>query len=125
MDKQIQKILEKAKTDSQTLAVAIFGSYARNEPYRDIDVCILLKDEQYTDFFLAKKRLKFTLENEKYDVQIFQSLPLYIRIKIFKEMKLLFCRNEDALYDLYFKTERDFEHFEPIYNSYLEGVLNE
>ena len=71
-----------------------------------------------------KKRLKYTSENEIYDIQIFQGLPLYIQHNIFQEMKLIYCKQNDLLYDLYFQTERDFEHFKPIYEGYLEAVAN-
>lgn len=125
-NKAIQEILEKAKKDKQVLAVGIFGSVARGEEnYRDIDICIFLQAASYTSYELSGKLLEYTHHNEKYDVQIFQQLPLYIRIPIINEGKIIFCKDEDALYDLYFATLRDYEHFKPIYEGYLEAVLNE
>ena len=42
----IEKIIEKAKNDSDIIAVILFGSYARNESdYRDVDVALLLKNK--------------------------------------------------------------------------------
>ncbi|MBI3031964.1 nucleotidyltransferase domain-containing protein [Candidatus Woesearchaeota archaeon] len=125
-NKVIQEIIEKAKKDKQVLAVSIFGSVARGEQYsRDIDICIFLKPHKYTSYELSGKLLEYAHHNEKYDVQIFQHLPLYIRIPIINEGKIIFCKDEDALYDLYFGTLRDYEHFKPIYEGYLEAVLNE
>ncbi|MBU0456825.1 MAG: nucleotidyltransferase domain-containing protein [Nanoarchaeota archaeon] len=125
MDKKVKKIVESSKKDKSILAVAFFGSYAREEKFRDIDVCIFLAPKKYSPTELSMKKMKYTLEDEKYDVQIFQQLPLYIRKQILKEAKIIYCKDEDLLYDLYFETLRDFELFKPIYEGYLEAVANE
>lgn len=122
MDKIIHKIIEQTKKDQAVIAIAFFGSYARGEPHRDIDVCLFLKPGEYEPEFLSFKKLEYTPENQKYDVQIFQQLPLYIQKRILKEAKIVDCKNEDLLYDLYFLTLRDYEHYEPIYEGYLEAV---
>ena len=121
-DKNIQGIIEKAKKDKEVLAVALFGSYARGEEYKDIDICISLKNKSYDKQYLAKKRFQYTLTNEKYDVQIFQLLPIYIRKRILKEGKILYCIDENNLYDIYLFTIEEFEDFKPLYESYLEAV---
>ena len=36
---ELKKISEKARDDEVVLAVMLFGSYARNEKFSDIDVC--------------------------------------------------------------------------------------
>ena len=122
MDKTIQNIIKQTRKDKAVIAVAFFGSYARAEPHRDIDVCIFLKPAEYTPEFLSSKKFEYTQEDEKYDVQLFQQLPLYIQKRILKEAKIVDCKNEDLLYDLYFLTLRDFGHYEHIYEGYLEAV---
>src|SRR3989338_5300282 len=102
MDPEISKIIKISKKDHLVLAVALFGSYARGEKHRDIYVCIFLKENVYTPKQLSGKKMKYTVENKKYDIQIFQQLPLYIQKRILKEAKVLYCKNEDQLYDLYF-----------------------
>lgn len=124
MDKIIKGIIEKARKDTSVLAIAIFGSYARGEPYRDIDICIFLVPGKFTALELSEKKLEYAPASEKYDVQIFQQLPLYIRKRILKDGKILYCRDEDLLYDAYFGTLRDYIHFEPIYEGYLEAVAH-
>ena len=124
MDKTINCIIEKAKKDRLVLAVALFGSYARNEQHNDIDVCIFLKSKIYSQLQLSKKKLEYQPDQEKYDVQIFQQLPLYIRKRILKEGRILYCHNEEELYDVYFTTIKDFELFEPYYEQYLAAVAD-
>jgi len=124
MDKNIGGIIEKAKKDPEVIAIAIFGSYARNENYRDIDLCLFLKNKRYNKTYLSKRKFQYTLENEKYDIQIFQQLPIYIRKRILREAKILYCKDEDMLYDLYFQTIKEFDDFKPLYEDYLEVIQN-
>jgi hypothetical protein len=56
------------------------------------------------------------------DIHVYQQLPLYIRKRILKEGETLFCRDEDALYELAFRTVQEFEDFKRIYYGYLEEV---
>ncbi len=124
MDKVIEKIIMNAKKDPVVIAVALFGSYARGESHRDMDICIFLRSGKYSPAELFDRRLKFTPPEEKYDVQLFQQLPLYIQKRILKEGKIIYCKDEDALYDLCFATLRDYVHYQPIYEAYLEAVAN-
>lgn len=57
MDKTIHKIVEQTQKDPAVIAVAFFGSYARGEPHRDIDVCLFLKPGEYESEFLSFKKL--------------------------------------------------------------------
>ena len=124
MEKALRRISEKAKDDKDVLAVMLFGSYARNEKFSDIDVCIVLKPEKLESLFLSKKRLEYLAAFPNLDIQIFQQLPLYVKMRVLRDGKTIFCRNEDLLYDLSFSTVRQFEYFKPRYLSYLEGVLH-
>ncbi|HLC90300.1 MAG TPA: nucleotidyltransferase domain-containing protein [Candidatus Nanoarchaeia archaeon] len=124
MDKVLQQIIKKAKNDPDILAVALFGSYLKKKLYNDIDICIFLVPKKYDELIISKKKLEYTPHQEKYDVQIFQQLPLYIRKRILKEAKILYQRNEDDLYDLYYSTIQQYALFEPIYEDYLKEVAH-
>ena len=120
----LDRISEKAKNDGDVLAVILFGSYARGEKFSDIDVCIVLKPGKFSRSFFSRKRLEYLAEFPTLDIQIFQQLPLYVKTRILGEGKVIFCENEDLLYDLSFSTIKEFEYFKPRYSSYLEGVLH-
>jgi len=124
MSKEPEKISQKARNDKDVLAVLLFGSYARNEKFTDIDVCVVLKPEKFNPLFLSKKRLEYLTAFPNLDIQIYQQLPLYIKMRVLKDGKTIFCRNEDLLYDLIISTVRQFEYFKPRYLSYLEGVVH-
>ncbi len=117
-------IVKKAKKDKDILAVILFGSYARKEPYRDIDICLVLQPKKYDKLFLSRKKLTYLTDFQKTDIQIYQQLPIYIRTRVLKEGKVIYCKNEDALYDVAFATIKDFNDFEPRYKTYLESVMN-
>lgn len=124
MGKELREIVEKVMKDGGILAVMLFGSYARDEKFSDIDVCIIMLPKNFDALSLSRKRLEYLKDFPDYDLRIFQQLPLYIRMRVLKEGKIIFCRDEDALYDLAMKTVREFEYFEPVYSTYLDGVLH-
>ncbi|TRZ54960.1 nucleotidyltransferase domain-containing protein [archaeon] len=116
-------IINKAGKDENILAVIVFGSFARKEKYSDIDICLVLK-RKMEPLKMSKIKLGYMKDFPSFDIQIFQQLPLYIRIRILKEGKILFCSNMDMLYDMAFSTIKEFGDYKHIYNSYLEGVMH-
>lgn len=122
MDLTTNAIVERARKDGDVLAVLLFGSAARHEVARDIDICIVLMPKSYTVLELSKKKLAYTQQDPHYDIQIFQQLPIYVRKRIIAEGQILFCRDKNKLYDLAQATLHEFEHFKPHYERYLEGV---
>ena len=110
------------KKDKEIIAVLIFGSYARGENYRDIDICLVLS-KKYDNLTMSKKRLLYSsLAPEKIDIQVFQQLPIYIRKRILKEGKIVLCKNMDLFYDIAFAALREFEFYKKIYYNYLSEI---
>ena len=122
-EKDLMALLERSRRDPRVLAVILFGSRARGEsdPGSDVDVCLVLEPRAYDDLTLSRIKLDY-LKDFDLDVHVFQQLPLYIRRRVLKEGKVLFCRDEDKLYDLAFRTIQEFEDFKHIYRDYLEEV---
>lgn len=119
---KLAELLKMAKKDKEILAVIVFGSFARKERFEDIDICLVLARE-YDSLKMSKKAMQFSIA-DNFDVHVFQQLPLYIRMRVLKEGKVIFCRNKDILYDLAFLTIREFEDFKPIYQKHVEAVLH-
>ncbi len=118
---QTDKIIEMAKKDKKVIAVVLFGSHARKEAMAesDIDVCLILQNPENS----SEKRIEYAL-SDKLDVQAFQALPMYIKMRILKEGKIMFCRNEKALYEIALKTIREFEDYKKFYYGYMEAMVN-
>jgi len=120
----MKNIVNKVKKDERILAVALFGSYARREKYRDIDIALIL-NENLTKKEMSKIKLDYLSEtSSKIDLKIFQQLPIYIRSRILKEGKIVFCKNNDLLYEIALRNLKEFEFYKKIYEMYLENVKN-
>jgi len=122
---ELDRLLELVKQDEEVLAVIVFGSAAQQEqtPLSDIDLCLVMmplrKPSGPAGF--SYKRLEYMKDNSL-DVRIFQQLPLYIRVRVLREGRILFVRDENQLYELAFRTAQAFEDFKHIYYGYLKEV---
>ncbi|MEJ7615301.1 MAG: nucleotidyltransferase domain-containing protein [Candidatus Fervidibacter sacchari] len=119
---QLELLLKKVQQDSDVLAVMLFGSVARGESsaQSDVDICLVLYPKRWQLEELARKRweyFRFDL-----DIKIFQQLPLYVRRRVLKEGIVLLVKDEDQLYELAFRTAKEFEDFKHIYRDYLEAI---
>jgi predicted nucleotidyltransferase len=129
MDKQktteLDRLLGMVKQDGEVLAVIIFGSAARDEqaPFSDVDICLVMMPPPKPSGLagLSYKRLEYMKDNS-FDLRIFQQLPLYIRVRVLREGRILFVRDENQLYELAFRTAQAFEDFKHIYYGYLKEV---
>ncbi len=123
MDLQFDKILEKIKKDKEVIAAALFGSSLKGKG-RDIDLCIFL-GKKINNKEATKKRIALSGQfGDKFDINIFQQLPIYVRIRIIKEGKIIFCRDEDRLYEIAFDTVKEFDSYKNLYEMYLSEVKN-
>ena len=122
----LARLVARAKSDPEVLAVLLFGSRARGDPSpeSDFDVCLVLGSEPGSDLAPAHKRLEYLGEADL-DIIVFQQLPLHIRSRILKEGTVLFVRDEDALYALAARTARAFDGFRHIYRQYLDQVARD
>jgi len=118
----LKRLLEKAGEDPEVLAVIQFGSTVRSEATAssDIDICLVLRLAEADRLALSRKLLDYADLN--LDLYVFGLLPLYIRIRALKGGRVLFCRDEDELYELAFRTAQAFEDYRHIYREYLEEV---
>jgi predicted nucleotidyltransferase len=120
---EIQPILDKLQVemekDQDILAIILYGSYARGEEARDVDLCLVLFPDKVDQAF--DKRIEYSYYDE-IDVQVFQDLPLYIRPRIIKEGKVLHVKDEDLLYDVAIQNAREWELFRPKYEMYLSSI---
>jgi len=125
MNDKLESVLAKAREDDEVLAVLVYGSVARGEPNRDVDVCIVLTPGTYTDLALSQKKLDYaSTATEGVDVQVFQQLPTYIRGRVISEARVEYVSDEGVLFDVAVETHRMFEDYKPIYEEYLRGVAD-
>jgi predicted nucleotidyltransferase len=83
-------MIEKLKEDfeefkDRVFGILLYGSYAKDEYTKrsDIDICLVGVDKDTYMEILGKL-------GNKYDIKIFEELPLYIQIDIIKNHKVIF-----------------------------------
>ncbi len=93
-------------------SILLYGSYSRNEQTArsDIDICIVapkLKTPEQFSKLLGE--IWQNINANKYDVRIFEELPLYIKMDVIQSHKIIFSRDVPELcYHFY--------HFRKIWN---------
>jgi len=122
----IQNLTTECQKDPTILGVILFGSYARGENYRDVDICLVpFPDLKGNSSELFKIRMKYEEYSKNVlDINLFYNLPLYIQSRVVKEGKILLDKNYDLFFDLYLDTIKQYTLFEPHLNTYLKAVLD-
>ncbi len=116
LEDAINKILELG--GDRVKFIILFGSHARGNSREDsdIDLCVYYEGSPKEAF--GFRELVLGHLSDKYDVQIFQLLPVYLKKECLRG-KVLFCRNETFLYDLAYETLKEWEDFRRYYYDYL------
>ena len=101
--------MEDSFWEERIMGVMLYGSYARGEETArsDIDLCIVAP--QVPDFKRADLWLRFLsrLRDDRYDVRIFEILPLYMKIAVIEEGIVVHSRDTPELYEYFYPFRRD------------------
>jgi len=84
------------KDREEVKAVLLYGSYARNEQNirSDIDICVVApKLKTPKEFASLLGEIWRNIDANKYDVRIFEELPLYLKMEVIKNHKIIFSTN--------------------------------
>ena len=119
----LQPLIDKAKKDKAILAIILFGSHARLESRvdSDVDVCLMFVPGAFDAKSAFDKRLDYMAEFN-IDAHIYHQVPLYIRQLVLKEGKVLYCQDEELLYETACRTITEFADYEHIYRDYLKEI---
>lgn len=103
------------------LAVLIFGSSTAEEG-RDTDICIVAPDG--FDLKEAFKRVDVT--GKKYDVWIFEELPLYMKMEVIEDHLIVICEDVPELFEYFYhfrKLWKDQEHRNRLTKEEINSIL--
>ena len=102
--------------------VILYGSTVEGKqtPLSDVDIAVYYEGSK-------KERFKFRMEvlgsvNDKFDIQTFQDLPLYIRKEIISHGKILYQKSHSEIFDIFIKTIKSFGDFKPRLDIYYSGL---
>ena len=125
MNREIKQLTEKfleqlkaTKYFSKTEFAILYGSSLNKYHLEDsdIDICLFIDAEKRT---LSEIRLELLKKfNDKFDIQMFQLLPLYVQIEVLKG-EILYVRKEEKLYEIANETIEEYEEFYPFYLDYI------
>jgi len=118
--KKIQELVGKLKPFKEVKAIYLFGSAAKGKatPLSDIDICTI------TDKASEEVKTEISsLSSEKVGVSLFEDLPINIRIKVLKEGKVLFMRDEKVVSSIRADLISRYLDFKPILKRYYEKSL--
>lgn len=124
--KEIQSVVNQIKKigGKKIKFIILYGSFAEGKqtPLSDIDIAVYY-DGSKADRFKFRMQILGNV-NDKFDIQTFQDLPLYIQKEIISSGKILYQKSHSEIFDIFFKTIKNFGDFKPrldIYYSELEA----
>ena len=124
-EEKVAQFVSAAANDERVLAVLLFGSRARGEATQssDVDLCVVLDPARADAGTAASVKLTYLEATpDAFDIHVYQSLPIYVRKRVLAEGRVVYCRDEDALYALARRTIAELEDFRPRYQCYLDEV---
>ena len=115
--KQLETLVEKLKKIRSIKAAILFGSYAKGKQRKnsDIDICIITekRDDEALEF-----------SSEKFDISLFDRLPLIVKYRVFRDGKILFNKDDKLLTKLKFWTLTTYLDEKHWRDRFVEKVLS-
>ena len=101
--------LKKDLEEGKILAVLLYGSYAKNMQHAksDIDICIVAQNYKTVNKQVDLLRYLWrNVNTNKYDVRLFEELPLYIKASVIKNYKIILVGDEFELQYYFYKIRK-------------------
>lgn len=116
---EILRLISSLGKIKNLLAVYVFGSCANGKIHEnsDIDICVIGKLSRE-----EKEGVFDIISSDKYDLSFFSDLPIWIKMRVFQG-KALFIKDKESLYDVYFRTLKEYTDFKPAINRFCEETI--
>jgi len=100
----IEKDLTFLFTRKDLLAALLFGSVVKGEetPRSDIDICLVAPACKDRIGLLREVHRNLDVFSKKYDVRIFEELPLYIQIQIIENHEIIHTKDVYELFEYFY-----------------------
>lgn len=116
---EMMKRIEKMDDFDKVQFVILYGSFSKGNETEDSDVDICVGyDGSKEDASRFRFELASKFFDDRYDVQIFQLLPIYVRKEVLKG-EVLYSRDRNELYDIAYSVIKEFDDFKHRYYDYI------
>ncbi|MBL7117356.1 MAG: nucleotidyltransferase domain-containing protein [Candidatus Syntrophoarchaeum sp.] len=93
--------------DERIIAVLLFGSGAKEQADErsDRDFCIVapeIRNKGDMRAVLRKIYGNIDVNGKRYDIWLFEELPLYMKVQVIENHKVVFCRDLPSLYEYFY-----------------------
>ncbi|RLI69847.1 hypothetical protein DRO91_02125 [Candidatus Heimdallarchaeota archaeon] len=107
---RLKKDFSKLAKDPEVLAILLYGSHARGEASSrsDIDICIVAPKTKDQVELLRKAWREV---GGKYDLWLFEELPLYIQAEIIDTHKVVYCKDLPELFEYFYPYRKRIAEF--------------
>lgn len=88
----------------EVLAILLYGSVAKGEetPRSDVDICIIAPACKDKAYLLREVFKNIDVFSKKYDVRIFEELPLYLQIQVIQQHEVIYAKDVYELYEYFY-----------------------
>jgi len=124
LEPDISEVISKIKDlgGDRIKFIVLYGSAAkgRNMNLSDIDIAVFHSGDKSERFQFRMKILGRS--GNKFDIQTYQDLPLYIQNEILSSGELLYYNDYTEIFDTFMKTIREFGDFKPRLELYYSNM---
>lgn len=124
----IQPIVAQLAQRPEVLAVVLYGSFLKDETFRDIDLALLVDEqkllpEQFLDYELERLRELARLSKFPLDIRVANRAPVLFRYAV-TQGQVLFCRDARVWVEFCERTWGEYLDFEPIARLYIKELAH-
>lgn len=114
-------VVSRLKKIPDIKAVYLFGSYAtgKEKPISDIDLCVITEKNIHQ----SKKLDILSCAGRDVEISLFHDLPISLKAKVFREGKLLFCRDKRLLIDIKLAAMKEYLDFKPVLDRFTRVFM--
>lgn len=124
LEPDISEVISKIKDfgGDRIKFIVLYGSAAKRQSTNlsDIDIAVFHSGDKRERFQLRMKILGRI--SNKFDIQIYQDLPLYIQNEILSSGEVLYFSDYTEIFNTFMKTIREFGDFKPRLELYYSNM---
>jgi uncharacterized protein len=105
------RFLEDRFWEDRVLGVLLYGSHVRGEasPRSDIDLCVVAPQVPDSDRAALWREFISRLRDDRYDVRIFELLPLHMKMAVIEEGIVVHSKDTLELYEYFYPFRREWD----------------